>query len=164
MLGSFCIWPSRPKIQKNMPDCFKNSISKLLRNYWCLWIKGSSTIKHDFKQWDVFIIQEPHNLQGKCCNFTVRRNYTLSSLLEGSVSEKELVRQSGLLPLLQPGNQLMTDKGFVIQDLLAPLEREVVMLSFLFDKGQFSRVVKKHRKPAKSPATLRFSPAAKWQG
>lgn len=88
----------------------------------------------------------------------------LSSLLEGSVSEKELVRQSGLLPLLQPGNQLMTDKGFVIQDLLAPLGCEVVMLSFLFNKGQFSRVVKKHRKPAKSPATLRFSPAAKWQG
>ena len=30
MLGSFCIWPSRPKIQKCMPNCFKKkNISKL---------------------------------------------------------------------------------------------------------------------------------------
>ena len=30
-----------------------------------------------------------------------------SSLFEGSISDKELVRQSGLLPLLQPGDQIM---------------------------------------------------------
>lgn len=42
----------------------------------------------------------------------------ISSLFEGSISDKELVRQSG--------HQLMADTGFVIQDLLTPLGYEVV--------------------------------------
>ena len=63
----------------------------------------------------------------------------ISSLFEGSISDKELVRQSGLLPLLQPGDQIMADKGFVIQDLLTPLGCSVVMPSFLSSKQQFSK-------------------------
>lgn len=42
----------------------------------------------------------------------------ISSLFEGSISDKELVRKSGLLPLLDPEDQLMADKGFIIQDIL----------------------------------------------
>ena len=61
------------------------------------------------------------------------------SLFEGSISNKELVTQSGLLPLLQPRNQIMADKGFVIQDLLTPLGCSVVMPSFLSSKQQFSK-------------------------
>ena len=63
----------------------------------------------------------------------------ISSLFEGLISDKELVRQSGLLPLLQPGDQIMADKGFVIQDLLTPLGCSVVMPSFLSNKQQFSK-------------------------
>lgn len=63
----------------------------------------------------------------------------ISSLFEGSISDKELVKQSGLLPLLQPGDQIMADKGFVIQDLLTPLGCSVVMPSFLSSKQQFSK-------------------------
>ena len=61
------------------------------------------------------------------------------SLFKGSISSKELVRQSGLLPLLQPRDQIMADKGFVIQDLLTPLGCSVVMPSFLSSKQQFSK-------------------------
>lgn len=64
----------------------------------------------------------------------------ISSLFEGSISDKELVRQSGLLPLLQPGDQLMADKGFVIHDLLTPLGCEVIMPSFLSVNKQFLKV------------------------
>ena len=67
----------------------------------------------------------------------------ISSLFEGSISDKELVRQSGLLPLLQPGDQLMADKGFVIQDLLTPLGCEVVMPSFL---SSFLKITSKKAK------------------
>ena len=35
----------------------------------------------------------------------------ISSLFEGSISDKELVKQSGLLRLPQPGNQIMAEKG-----------------------------------------------------
>ena len=72
---------------------------------------------------------------------TIRRNYShlFSSLFEGSISDKVLVRQSGLLPLLQPGDQLMAYKGFVIQDLLNPLGCKVILPSVLSNKKQFSK-------------------------
>ena len=42
----------------------------------------------------------------------------ITPLWIGSISDKEIVRQSGLLDLLEEGDAVMTDKGFVIQDLL----------------------------------------------
>ena len=44
----------------------------------------------------------------------------VSLLYEGAISDKELVNKSGLLKLLEPGDELMA-KGFVIQDLLTPI-------------------------------------------
>ena len=36
----------------------------------------------------------------------------------GSVNGKEIVRQSGFLDFIMPGDAIMADKGFNIQDLL----------------------------------------------
>jgi hypothetical protein len=63
----------------------------------------------------------------------------ISSLFEGSISDKELVRKSGLLPLLDPEDQLMADKGFIIQDLLDPIGCSVTIPAFLSSKKQFSK-------------------------
>ena len=43
----------------------------------------------------------------------------ISKLYTGSISDKEIVRQSGFLQLLNPGDLIMADKGFNMQDLLA---------------------------------------------
>ena len=58
---------------------------------------------------------------------------------EGSISDKELVKKSGLLKLLEPGDELMADKGFVIQDLLKPIGCRVTMPAFLSSKTQFAK-------------------------
>ena len=42
----------------------------------------------------------------------------ISPLSIGSISDKEIVRQSGLLDLLEEGDAVMADKDFVIRDLL----------------------------------------------
>ena len=139
MLGSICIWPSREKIQKNMPTCFKSMYPE------CRGIIDASEIK----------VQAPSSLVLNSEMYSAYKSHTtykgnvvispsgeiihISSLFEGSISDKELVRQSGLLPLLQPGDQIMADKGFVIQDLLTPLGCSVVMPSFLSSKQQFSK-------------------------
>lgn len=43
----------------------------------------------------------------------------VSNLFSGNISDKELVRKSGFLDKLIPGDAIMADKGFNIQDLLA---------------------------------------------
>lgn len=43
-----------------------------------------------------------------------------SSLYPGSVSDKELVKHCGILEIFNPGDMILADKGFLIQDLLPP--------------------------------------------
>lgn len=43
----------------------------------------------------------------------------VSKLYTGSVSDKQIVRQSGFLDFIEPGDIVMADKGFNIRDLLA---------------------------------------------
>ena len=43
----------------------------------------------------------------------------VSKLYGGSISDKEIVNASGFLGKLQPGDAVMADRGFNIQDFLA---------------------------------------------
>ena len=45
----------------------------------------------------------------------------VSQTYEGSISDRKLVEQSGLLKMLEPGDEIVADKGFLILDLLAQL-------------------------------------------
>ena len=61
----------------------------------------------------LFILQIPHNTQGTII--------FVSQLYTGSISDRELTKQSGFLELLRNvprGKSIMADKGFDIQDLL----------------------------------------------
>ena len=62
----------------------------------------------------------------------------VSPRYEGSISDKKLVEQSNLLDLLEVGDETMADKGFDIQDLLAPLGVKLNIPPFLNSGTQFS--------------------------
>ena len=40
----------------------------------------------------------------------------VSSLCEGSISDKEILKQSGIVALLNPAMAIMVDKGFLVED------------------------------------------------
>lgn len=40
----------------------------------------------------------------------------ISSLYQGSISDKEILKQSGIVTLLNPSMAIMVDKGFVVED------------------------------------------------
>ena len=42
----------------------------------------------------------------------------VSSLYPGSTSDKSIVAHSGIVEKMQPGDMILADKGFVMQDLL----------------------------------------------
>ena len=62
----------------------------------------------------------------------------VSDLYPGSISDKELTRQSGLLELLQPGGSVMADRGFDIEEDLALVGARLNIPPFLRGKDQLS--------------------------
>lgn len=40
----------------------------------------------------------------------------VSKLFTGNISDKDITKRSGILDLLENGDEVMTDKGFLIQD------------------------------------------------
>lgn len=62
----------------------------------------------------------------------------VSELFPGSSSDKEITLMSGLLERLQPGDEVMADKGFNLQDELAAVGVTLVTPAFLKGKTQFS--------------------------
>jgi len=50
----------------------------------------------------------------------------VSKLYSGSISDKDIVNFSGFLDKLQPGDAVMADKGFNIQDILARQETVLI--------------------------------------
>ena len=59
-------------------------------------------------------------------------------LYAGSISDKELTRCSGIMDLLQPGDSVMADRGFDIQDDLALRGVKLNIPPFLKGKSQLS--------------------------
>ena len=43
-----------------------------------------------------------------------------SGLFQGSTSDKQIVRHCGILNLMEPGDLIIADKGFLIQSILPP--------------------------------------------
>ena len=64
----------------------------------------------------------------------------VSQLYEGSISDKEIVSRSGILTkeLWSPGDSLMADRGFDIQDLLSPLQVNLNIPAFLSGRPQLT--------------------------
>ena len=61
-----------------------------------------------------------------------------SELCDGSISDKEIVRKSGILEkeLWSPGDIVMADRGFTIEGDLKQLNVDLNMLSFLGGRAQ----------------------------
>ena len=62
----------------------------------------------------------------------------VSSLYPGSISDKELTRRSGLMDLLEPGDSVMADRGFDIQEDLVLRGVRLNIPPFLRGKEQFT--------------------------
>ena len=62
----------------------------------------------------------------------------VSKLYAGSISDKELTRCSGIMDLLQPGDSVMADCGFDVQDELALCGVRLNIPPFLKGKSKLS--------------------------
>ena len=131
-LGSLPIWQSKDLIWETMPVAFKEKYSATRCILDCTEIK----------------ICKPSSLRTQSQCFSSDKNTTtakgllgtptfISDLYTGSISDKDVTKQSGILELLKEGDECTADKGFNIKDLLEPIGVTLNIPPFLFDKGQF---------------------------
>ena len=134
--GHINIWPSREVIDRTMPEAFKKKY-------------GSTRVIIDCTE---VRCQMPSSLQLNGELFSSYKNHTtlkglvgispggaitsVSQLYTGSISDREIVRRSGLLdmPFLDR-DSVMADKGFTISDLL-PLGVSLNLPPFLGGSNQ----------------------------
>ncbi|XP_065067591.1 uncharacterized protein LOC135693131 [Rhopilema esculentum] len=138
LLGSKPIWPTRECIQKYMPHGFRRMYPATRVIIDCteifvqtpssLLLQSHSSYKSNTTMKGLIGIT-PHG----AISF-------VSSLYTGSISDKEITRCSGILELLEPGDAVMADKGFDVEDLLK--EKGVVLNipPFLQKQTQFKPV------------------------
>ena len=62
----------------------------------------------------------------------------VSSFYTGSISDSELVEQSGLLSPLKSADELVADQGFTIQDVMTPLGVRLNISPFLGKREQLA--------------------------
>lgn len=59
----------------------------------------------------------------------------ISSLYTGCISDVEITNLSGFFDFVEPGDDLMADKGFTIRKLLAEKDVTLNIPNFLIQKG-----------------------------
>lgn len=132
------IWPSQQLVRDHMPDSFKEKYANTRVIIACTEIfiqRPLSTIV----QQPTYSTYKSHNTAKALIGITP--NCFISFIPEiqpGRLSDKELVMRSGLIEKLEPGDLVMADRGFAIEDLLND-SVELNIPPFIHDKTQFER-------------------------
>ncbi|XP_065901947.1 uncharacterized protein [Dysidea avara] len=137
-LKSIETFPSWHIVKKYMPDSFKKDYP-------------NTRIIIDATE---FYIERPSSLLSQACTFSSYKNRNtvkvligvtpsgaisfVSEAYEGSISDRKLVALSGIIEKLEPGDEIMADKGFTIEDLLIPYGIRLNMPPFLQSNAQMA--------------------------
>ena len=132
------VFPERQIIELHKPECFKNKY------------KGTTVI---IDATEIYI-EKPSNPEAHQLTFSTYKNSNtlkalvgitpsgsvcfISDLYGGSISDKEITSKSGFINKLQRGDEVMADRGFNIQEMLASKGVRVNVPPFMNQSGQFS--------------------------
>ena len=138
-LGAIPIWHSREVIDSTMPQSFKNTCPST-----CCIIDCTE-----------LFCQRPSSLSSQSCMYSHYKNYVtykgllgisggitfISQLYDGSISDKEIVRRSGILDerFWQPNDSVTADRGFTVDEELKQLKVDLNIPAFLGGRSQLTK-------------------------
>lgn len=132
------IWPSKELVQEHMPETFREKYgnTRVIIDCTEIFIQRPSAASI---QQITYSTYKSHNTAKALIGITPNCFISfLPDLQPGRLSDKEIVKRSGLIPLLEPGDLVMADRGFTIEDLLND-SVELNIPPFLLDKTQFNQ-------------------------
>ncbi|KAL2098357.1 hypothetical protein ACEWY4_007564 [Coilia grayii] len=117
LMGSVSIWIEAEDVKAHLPDDFKEfSDTQIIVD--CTELK-CQTPSSPVIQSEMYSPYKSHCTMKALIGIAPHDPITfISSLYEGSISDKEVFRKSGLIDLLTDDMAIMVDKGFLINDLV----------------------------------------------
>ena len=154
MLQQLPIWPSKESILETSPKIFAQA--------------GYGGVRVIIDCTEIFI-QCPSNIVLQCITFSNYKSHHtakgligitpsgavsfVSDLYVGSVTDKDITKDCGILAACEPNDQIMADKGFEIQDLCDEYQVRVDHPPILRGVTQMNEI---HEKETRSIARLRI--------
>ena len=63
----------------------------------------------------------------------------VSEVFEGAISDKKIVQESGIIDFIENGDQIVVDRGFTIEEMVAQKGGSLVIPPFLGKKTTFTK-------------------------
>ena len=137
-LGAIPIWSNLEQLRENMPKCFKETYpnTKVIIDCTELFCQKPSSLTI---QSSLFSHYKHHVTYKGLVGIAPSGAITfVSELFDGSISDVEIVKRSGLLQkeLWEDGDSVMADRGFTINELLQPMGVSLNIPAFLSGRSQ----------------------------
>ena len=129
-------FPAQELVRKNMPQEFAQyATTRIILDCTELFIQRPSAMLAQSETWSDY---KHHNTWKLLVGVTPNGQVSfLSDLWGGRVSDKQITRESGVLDLLKPGDNVMVDRGFDISNIV-PDGVSVNMPPFLAGREQMT--------------------------
>ncbi|XDV13807.1 hypothetical protein PO909_002134, partial [Leuciscus waleckii] len=137
LLGSLSIWMTSGSVRANCPTDFHGTYENTQVILDCTEMR-CQTPTSLLLQSEVFSTYKSHCTFKALIGMSPHGALTfVSALFEGSISDKEIFRHSGITSLLTPDMEVMVDKGFLIDELVSG---KVHRPAFMSKQDQMSEV------------------------
>ena len=132
-------WPSRDELRKTMPNQFRKTFPKCVCIIDCteVFMDRPSDLKARAQTWSNY---KQHNTVKLLIAITPQGTISyISKAWGGRVSDKYITEQCGILDELLPGDLILADRGFTIDDSVGLYCAKVVTPPFTKGRKQLSR-------------------------
>ena len=135
---SCLMFPEREVFKSLLPKIFKR-FKNIRASVDCTEFKCE--VPRDYAQQGNTYSSYKHHTTMKCL-IAVNPNGAacfVSDLYEGSIDDVTIFKRCGILNHINPGDSLLVDKGFTIQDLLLPIQATIHIPPFLGKRDAFTK-------------------------